>query len=538
MRYRNWILFAIFAALVLLPPTQIPSAQFKTTIEGVVIDQESGSPVGGARVYFSQETVFAREVPFVTTDPQGRFAIDVRAAGQYRLLPEKTGYVYSRPARLKTPRRVVFVQVSGQGPAPRVELPMVKEGIIAGQILDSVTGQPMPSVAVRLGVPSYSGKGDIFAELGFPTERSAGTEIHTNDRGEYRLFGLPQGEYYVAYTRYVRDSAAPIVGHVLGYYPGVDRVASAVLLQVEAGKETQAAPILLDPPSKAVQVRFRYGGTNLQLASGVSPSMMFTADNFETSIRVGRENDETPLRMGRGRYDLKFQILSATGDTLYSLMNFDVGTENLEKEVILTRAASVTGAITLRDASGKTLDGSGISCSLDGTGQLLTERSGRGARSGCVEAKAAMGSYQLRVSLPADAFIVSAKAGQRDVLRDGIEVAQRDVHLEIEAATPGSVISGVVTDDKNNPLSDATVVLVPDAPYRNAIVLYRSEVSAFDGRFGLRGVAPGTYRVFAWTDLSGPAYRNPEFLKKYEDKGTPLKIENSTPVSLKLIALE
>jgi hypothetical protein len=152
--------------------------------------------------------------------------------------------------------------------------------------------------------------------------------------------------------------------------------------------------------------------------------------------------------------------------------------------------------------------------------------------------QASTGNYQLRLSnLPADAFVVSAKSGQRDVLREGIEVA-KDVHLDIEVATPGAVISGVVTDDKNNRISEATVVLVPDAPYRDATVLYRSDISVFDGTFGLRGVAPGTYRIFAWTDLPGPAYRSPEFLKKYDARGTPLKIENATTVSVNLIAMD
>src|SRR5688572_21745847 len=536
MHFRNWMT-AIFAALVLIAPSPFPSAQFNASIEGVVIDHDSGAPMGGVKVYFSNVGTFARESTFVTTDPQGRFVIEVRTAGRYRLLPEQPGYVHSRPARLKTPQRVLYVQVSEQGPTPRLELPMAREGIIVGQILDSVTGQPMPSVVVNLGVPTYDRTGNIFAEMGFPAEGSPGAEIRTNDRGEYRIFGLPHGEYYVVYRRYIPDNAAPIVGHMLGYYPGVDRLAGAALLKVEAGKETRANPILLDPPSKAVQVRFRYGGTNPKVASEVSPSMMFTADNWETSTRVGRDNDETFVRMHRGHHDLTFQIPSATGDMLYSLMSFDVGTKDLEKDVILTRAVNLTGVVTLRDAAGKTLEGSGISCSLDGSGQLLTPRSGRGARPGCIEGKAVMGSYQLRVSLPADAFVVSAKAGQRDVLRDGID-ATKDVHLDIEAATPGAVISGVVTDDKNSPMSGATVALVPDAPYRNAVVLYRSDISVFDGKFVLRGVAPGAYRVFAFTDLPGVAYRNPEFLMKYETRGTPIKIENATPVSLKLVALE
>jgi hypothetical protein len=100
------------------------------------------------------------------------------------------------------------------------------------------------------------------------------------------------------------------------------------------------------------------------------------------------------------------------------------------------------------------------------------------------------------------------------------------------------VITGVVTDDKSSPMPDASVVLIPDAPYRNAILRYRSDTSVFDGKFVLRGVAPGAYRVFAWAELPGPAYRNAEFLKKYEARGTPLKIDNAAPVSLNLIAIE
>jgi hypothetical protein len=538
MRSRNGILAATLAALVLLAPSSVPALQFKAAIEGVVREQETGLPMDGVKVYFTNAATWPRDPQFVVSDPKGQFVIEVRAAGRYRLLPERAGYVYSRPARFKAPRLVVSVEVSEQGTTAAVELSMAREGVIVGQILDSLTGQPMPSVLVNPAVARYGNNGEIFAALDFLSDRLQQREIRTNDRGEYRVFGLQQGEYYVVYNRYVYDRTAPIAGPLLGYYPGVDRLASATLLQVDAGKETRATPILMDPPSKAVQVRLRYGGTDPQSAPGVAPSMMSTADNWSTWSRVGRDNDETTVRMLRGHHDLTFQVPSGTGDILYSRMSFDVGTENLEKEVLLTSAVNVTGVATLKDAAGKTLDGSGISCSVEGEGQLPKERTGRGARAGCIDAAAVRGNYQLRVSnLPADAFVMSAKSGQRDVLRDGID-ASTDVYLEIEAATPGAVISGVVRDDNNNPMSDAAVALVPDAPYRNAFVLYRSDSSAFDGKFVLRGVAPGAYRVFAWAELNGPAYRNAEFLKKYEARGTPLKIETATPVSLNLIAIE
>jgi 5-hydroxyisourate hydrolase-like protein (transthyretin family) len=531
---KGFLMTAILAALLLLAPTLFQSTQFKASIEGVVIDRDSGSPMGGVRVYFTNAVAWEREPLSVTTDSAGQFVIDVRATGRYRLLPERGGYVYSRPARLKTPRLGAVVEVSQPGPTPRVELPMVREGIIVGQILDRATGQPVPSIEVNFAIPMFDRYGNIYASRDLQQSGRPNAEIRTNDLGEYRIFGLPQGEYYVVYLHSF-DRAAPIGGLSMGYHPGTDRLASASLIQVEAGKETRATPIVLEPRNRAaVEVRFRYGGIVPSLSPSDSPSLIFAADSWETGIRVAGQNNEASIRLTPGHYDVMFQILSTKRELFYSRMSFDVGTQKVEKEVTLTRAVNVTGSVILVDAAGKQIDSGGIRCYLDAPVQAVDII----GRSGCIQVQASTGNYQLRLSnLPVDAFVVSAKSGERDVLREGIEVA-KDVHLDVEVATPGAVISGVVTDDQNNRISDATVVLVPEAPYRDAILLYRSDISVFDGTFGLRGVAPGTYRVFAWTDLPGPAYRNPEFLKKYEARGTPLKIENAATVSVNLIALD
>jgi hypothetical protein len=55
-------------------------------------------------------------------------------------------------------------------------------------------------------------------------------------------------------------------------------------------------------------------------------------------------------------------------------------------------------------------------------------------------------------------------------------------------------------------------------------VRYRFVTADIDGRFELRGIAPGAYHVFAWPDIEAGAYRNADFMKQYEDRGQALRI--------------
>jgi hypothetical protein len=45
------------------------------------------------------------------------------------------------------------------------------------------------------------------------------------------------------------------------------------------------------------------------------------------------------------------------------------------------------------------------------------------------------------------------------------------------------------------------------------------------GQFRLAGVAPGDYRMFAWEDVPTNAWQDEEFMRKYENRGTAVHIE-------------
>jgi hypothetical protein len=111
-----------------------------------------------------------------------------------------------------------------------------------------------------------------------------------------------------------------------------------------------------------------------------------------------------------------------------------------------------------------------------------------------------------------------------------------DTNLQIVFGGNGRIVQGTVRDDAGNTLPDAAVALVPDAPYRNTGVLYRKVISDPNGKFEIHGIAPGAYKLFAWAELEGAGYRNADFMKEFDARGQPAKVEIESKVSIDLIS--
>jgi hypothetical protein len=218
-------------------------------------------------------------------------------------------------------------------------------------------------------------------------------------------------------------------------------------------------------------------------------------------------------------------------DALFGTISLDVGDSPIDREVVMSRGLRVNGNATLVNEAGIRSPvtmfppSGGLMCRLISDSDPSRVIGG----SVCFGMQFPAGKYRLELGeLPPDQYVQSVSIGNRDVLAEGIQL-QGDVEMQIVLATPGAILEGVVKDAAGETLSDAVVVLVPDQPYRlNGGLLYRSTISDVSGNFELRGVAPGNYHLFAWPDLEGAAYRNAEFMKKYEDKGKAIRIEKGS----------
>jgi hypothetical protein len=163
-----------------------------------------------------------------TTDEGGRFALENLKPGPYRVFPFWRGYIVASGVLDEDGRRVYYY------PGDSATLRMVKGGVITGRVVDNA-GVPMVQVpvrAVRLRDPQ--GRPGVSS---VPPLARADSDLLTDDRGIYRIYGLEPGVYVVAagggftaFTEGAYTSDAPT------YYPGSVR-ASATEVTLAQGQE-------------------------------------------------------------------------------------------------------------------------------------------------------------------------------------------------------------------------------------------------------------------------------------------------------------
>ena len=257
--------------LVLICFPSLAAAQVEkgeSTISGRVVYADTGKPVRRATVNLFSSFNLPPERT-TSTNNRGDFRFNEVAAGTYFVLAEIPGglsplkafvvteFGYSSDVDIEQTR----VSVDGKN-AVRCEVRLVRAGTIRGTITYSdkepVTGAPLQLFRRKNGVTA-----PYFVR-----------RVETNDRGMYRIDGLPDGEYFVG----VSDSIGRVVfrgpdedrGVVTSYYPGVGSITEAKSIQVQAGSEVSAINITLgDDRLRQISgvVKWRDSGLPVPLAT-------------------------------------------------------------------------------------------------------------------------------------------------------------------------------------------------------------------------------------------------------------------------------
>ena len=231
--------------LVALSLNQVPATDQAGRITGRVTVAGANTPVSGARVILlptARPTGPMGPPPQAITDQDGRYTFEKVAPGTYRLDAQRTGFApLSAPAR---PRAVGTVEVAA-GQSIAVNLELQRGAVIAGRVLDP-RGEPLTDARIMVlrRVPAP-------ATTGMPSRLmpAPGQGQQTNDLGEFRVSGLPPGEYYVAAIPRPammfggpRASTTPVpqgprTTTATTYYPGTSDQAAAQPIAVAAGAE-------------------------------------------------------------------------------------------------------------------------------------------------------------------------------------------------------------------------------------------------------------------------------------------------------------
>jgi hypothetical protein len=142
------------------------------------------------------------------------------------------------------------------------------------------------------------------------------------------------------------------------------------------------------------------------------------------------------------------------------------------------------------------------------------------------------------VGLPPELYVKSIRAGTVDITDTGLDLSRIEAAppLEIHLSTRGATVEGVAVDGEK-PAAGALVLLLPH-PFKpeSRIMMPKTTNSDQQGRFSIKGIAPGEYRAYALDSYFPFNDLDPEQFKKFEPLSTivRLKEEGTERLELKL----
>src|SRR5271156_6159096 len=157
------------------------------TVSGIVLRALDGTPLKDATVWMHSEENHEDTIA-TTTGAAGHFELTNIPAGHYRLSAQRDGYIEMQygQKRPSDPGSVLTLK-AGQK-LEDLLFKLRRTGVIAGRVFDE-DGEPMSGVRVQA-------LREVFADGKIDFEQTDDHE--SDDRGEFRLYGLDPGRYLVA----------------------------------------------------------------------------------------------------------------------------------------------------------------------------------------------------------------------------------------------------------------------------------------------------------------------------------------------------
>jgi len=543
------------AAVVLAQTSPNPASNAKANageetcvVSGMVIRVLDSAPLKNATVQLvsgedREHTIATR------TTADGHFELRNVPSGRYRLKVSRDGYVEQEFGQKKpTDPGAMFALKPGQKMSDLV-FKLGRAGVITGHVFNA-EGEPMPNVmlnAIR----------QVYREGKREFESSAWDR--SNDLGEYRIFGLAPGRYYVSaeeqtWNRVVGDREFNPVEKDTGekayakiYFPTSLDLGKASTVTVKEGEEIPAIDILM---KEVVAYRIRGKVTN-QLSKNRG------AQNVQIAVlrrdsggwsEVGSTTEE--------KTDGTFEI-PAVAPGEYSLLAFsyDDGKAHSTQEDLTVGNADVEG-LTVTIGPGVNIPGrvawegkpslekAGLTVGAAPPGPVYVwaESAEVDTSNQFTLRDVSEGEFRLTVAgMSKDCYVKEARFGDAPLPDMSFRVVKGSAGpLEITVSSLGARVDGTVTNEESLAVAGVWVVAVPEEAKRKQHYLFKSITTDQYGHFDLRGLAPGKYKLFSWDGVEQGEWEDADFLKDSEEKGVAMDLKGSDTkaIELKLIQLK
>ena len=558
-----------------------PGRQAKTgtgRLRGRVLAADTGSALRRAQVRISGPDIGSKTA---LTDAQGRYEFRDLPAGRFTVSVSKAGFVamqygQSRPFETGKPIDLAEAQVMD-----KADVALPRGSVLAGRIVDEF-GEAVADAEVQaMRMQFQNGKRRLV-----PSGRNA----QTNDLGQFRIYGLPPGEYYVSAS--LRNMSSLMVdmlgagaggptgsnqntGYASTYYPGTPNPAEAQRVALAVSQELASVDIQLQPVRLARISGSAVGSDGKPMANAMvmlmpkmGEAMMFMPAG---TSRTNKDGQFTINSVTPGDYSLQVQSMGAMFSAAGNAMSFAVtmrdgggGTEtpvqpqqrefavasvNVAGEdisgmvVVGTRGAKASGMITFE--GGLKPEGTNVmrvtapSVDID-AGPMVSFGGSNVQDTGAFEIDGLIGTRVFRAAnLPKGWFLKRVTVNGEDVTDMGREFKPgEDVSgIEIELTNRTTSVNGTVTDGRAQPVKDYTVVIFPEDQTKWALPMNRWTASARpdqEGRFRFSNLPPGAYHAIAVEYVASGEWADPEWLARAAKAATRVTLDEGSPKTLDL----
>ncbi|HET9834584.1 MAG TPA: carboxypeptidase-like regulatory domain-containing protein [Vicinamibacterales bacterium] len=539
------------AAQTPLPPRDTSGQTGTAIIRGHVFDGATGQPLRKAQVRALSPEL--RENRLASTDANGAYEIRDLAAGRYTLSASKGTYVnlsygQTRPFEPGKPVELRNAQL-----LDKVDFNLPRAAVISGRVVDEY-GEPIEEVQVMAMRYQY-----LQGSRQLTTTRSG----MTNDVGEFRIYGLPPGQYVLSAT-YRATNFDPFgnsssadrdrdrSGYAPTYYPGTANAADAQRLPVGLGQKISDVTIALLPTRLA-----RISGTAVDsdghafTNATVMMTQPSTGGMLSSGGPVRADGTFVINNVAPGDYTLVIlpRSVPGAGPSNESVQaNVSVNGDDVDNvRLVAVKPSKLTGRVipaasqTNVNLSSLRLVATPASPQRIGIGG--TNGPARVNEDGTFELSASPGKAFIRMNVAgpfANTRIKAVRLNGVDVIDTGIEFRPNENidGVEVELTTELSNLSGGVTDARGNAVRDYTVITFardrekwgPGSRYMN------SARPNQDGRYKIN-LPQGDYYAVALDYVEQGSQTDPEFLERLKERATEFSINEaeSKGLDLKLV---
>jgi hypothetical protein len=520
------------------------------SVAGQVLRVGTAEPLKKSRILLRNPDDNSANPYIAITDAEGRFLIAGICPGRYSLQVERQGFVSKSYGEDETEDNSSILSLKPGQQLDNLIFRLQKCAAIAGRVLDE-DGEPAQIVSVEAIVRSTH-RGKISTQLV--------DSVTTNDLGEYRLFDLDPGSYFVSASvgqrgwttigKVIIDHSVlkSAGGYVRTYYPSVAEIERASEVEVKAGDEISNIDIsLLRRRSYIVRGQVLNAASD-HLASEVRIAIVprglesYSYGDVRHSKADFKTGEFELVDVPSGSYKVVASFREGAnefvGATEVEVMDADVSSVR----IVITRGAELHGRVV---KEGKFAPSSVIQVSATNTDREALGRSGSGETkpdgtfviTGLPDGVFDISAFSRDCRT---CFVKSATAAGADILDSGLTVNSgfAPSPIQIVLSSRSATVDGAVKNDDGSPVPGATIVFVSDHPRHNGNEnIYRTVTTDKAGYFVTPGVAPGKYHAFAWKNLDYRDYEDPDFRQPFLPKAQAFSLSEDEKKTLQLTLL-